>query len=87
MSFFKINNYFPQEIIFGPASISKGAEYLDLGSKNVLIITDQGLLATGMVDRVTRFLKRADVYSKLSGEPTSDAVELLKTRYALSAIA
>lgn len=76
MSFFKINNYFPQEIIFGPASISKiGAEYLDLGSKNVLIITDQGLLATGIVDRVTRFLKRADVYSKLSGEPTSDAVE------------
>ncbi len=76
MGSFIINNYVPQEIIYGPASISKiGTAHLGLDSKKVLVITDRGLLASGNVEKVTEQLKQVDVYSELGGEPTTDAVE------------
>jgi alcohol dehydrogenase class IV len=76
MSFIIIKNHIPQKIIYGPNSVHIiGSDNLGLETQKILVITDHGLLATGNVEKVTRLLKKVDVYGELGGEPTSDAVE------------
>ncbi len=76
MSSFMLKNYLPQEIIYGPTAVDQiGADRLGIKSKKILVITDRGLAATGNIKKVTDLLDQVDVYSDLTGEPTTDAVE------------
>lgn len=51
------NFVFPTKIIFGPGSIAQCADELRaLNACRPLIVTDQGVIATGIVDRLTRGL-------------------------------
>lgn len=67
-------NYLTQ-IEFGEGEIARLPELLHkLGVKRPLIATDHGLVATGMVERITALLDSATVFAETPANPTEDAV-------------
>ncbi len=63
-------------IEFGEGEVKRLPEFLDLlGVKRPLIATDKGLVATGMVERISGLLKTAPVvFDGTPANPTEDAV-------------
>lgn len=66
-------NNLPKRIIIGVGGVEKIAE--ELRDKKTLVVTDKGLLKTGLVDRLTSRLPRFDLFSDISAEPTTDDVD------------
>ncbi|WP_128255790.1 iron-containing alcohol dehydrogenase [Falsirhodobacter deserti] len=62
-------------IEFGEGEISRLPEFLaGLGVRRPLIATDRGLVATGLVDRVTAQIPEAVVFADTPANPTEEAV-------------
>jgi alcohol dehydrogenase class IV len=62
-------------IEFGEGEIARLPEFLaGLGVRRPLIATDQGLVASGLVDRVTALLGDAVVFADTPANPTEEAV-------------
>ena len=70
----------PRRIIFGPNTVSQvGGEARKLGGKRALILTDANVEKAGLSGRVQEAIEksdiRADVYDKVSFEPTMESVQ------------
>jgi len=64
---------FPTRIIFGPGAIQQlGPAATELGCKRPLFVTDRGIIASGLVDRV---LNRAQIPVEIFDEVDSNPVE------------
>jgi alcohol dehydrogenase class IV len=62
-------------IEFGEGEIARLPEFLaGLGVKRPLVATDRGLIATGLIDRVTALLGEAVVFADTPANPTEEAV-------------
>ncbi len=71
---------FPTRIVFGAGAVAGlGEEVARLGVSRVLVVTDPGVLAAGLLDPVERALDAAGVtharFSGLTGNPTEAQVE------------
>lgn len=67
-----INNL-PERILTGVGSAEKIAA--ELSCVKTLVVTDKGLLATGFVDRLTKHIKKFDMFSDIGAEPTTDDLD------------
>jgi 4-hydroxybutyrate dehydrogenase len=66
---------FPNRIRFGEGSIGElGAELARLDVKRPLVVTDPGLVATGLVANVVSALGDVPVFSRVAPNPTEDDV-------------
>ena len=70
----------PRRIVFGPNSIDQvGSEASRLGGKHALLLTDENVEKAGLSGRVQEAIGKsaisADVYNKISFEPTMDSVQ------------
>jgi 4-hydroxybutyrate dehydrogenase len=70
---------FPNRIVFGAGSIAQLAQSLKgLGISRLLVVTDSGVAACGLLDRVTGPLKAASldcaVFDRVEGNPTEASV-------------
>jgi alcohol dehydrogenase len=73
------DQHFPQRLVFGRGALdSVGSLAAGLG-RSALVVTDRGLLATGLVERVVDSLRRAGlavhVFADVAPNPTTDQVE------------
>lgn len=69
-------------IEFGEGEIARLPEFLaGLGVKRPLIATDKGLVASGLVDRVTALVEGATVFDETPPNPTEEAVIAAKALY------
>ena len=72
------------QLIHGPGSISRLPEFFPKGQK-VLIVTDRGLVAAGVVDKATAVLKEAgiphSVFDAVQGDPRSRIVHAGHRQY------
>src|SRR3954467_6580921 len=67
---------FPTTILFGAGCIAKLPEQLEqLGARNPLIVTDQGLLKTPAFAKVKNVLPEAPIYSGVHSNPLEPDVE------------
>lgn len=71
----EIINNLPQKIIIGAGGAEKIAA--ELGGHKTLIVTDRGVLATGLTDNLTRHIKLFDLFSDISAEPTTNDLDKL----------
>lgn len=71
----------PKRVVFGEGVEEKiGAEAKGLRAKKALIVTDEIIEKTGLLDKVERPLKEAvevDVFDKVESEPTLEAAETI----------
>jgi 4-hydroxybutyrate dehydrogenase len=68
---------FPNRIRFGEGSISElGAELARLDVKRPLVVSDPGLVASGLVENVIQRLGDVPVFSRVAPNPTEDDVLL-----------
>jgi 4-hydroxybutyrate dehydrogenase len=68
---------FPNRIRFGEGSIGElGAELARLDVKRPLVVSDPGLVASGLVENVIQRLGDASVFSRVAPNPTEDDVLL-----------
>lgn len=70
----KIRKFMAPEIVFGDGALQLLGQYsANFGSSSVLIVTDRGVIQTGLVDQVAGLLDDADidysVFSKVSANP------------------
>ena len=71
---------YPTRIVFGEGAVAGLPELgRDLGMRNALLVTDEGLRDTGLVQTVLR-LARSDglaveIFSEVKGNPTASNVE------------
>lgn len=66
---------FPTTILFGPGAIEKLPAELDKrGMKKPLIVTDAGLARTPVIQRISRLVPHAPVYSSVDPNPTEKNV-------------
>src|SRR5687768_1969164 len=68
------------KIVAGPgASEQAGSELRELGGTRVLIVTDRGIAASGVLDKLTPGLDRAgiayEIFDGIEPNPSSDDVE------------
>ncbi len=75
----------PTEIVFGEGSIDRISELAGkCGIHNPLIVTDRGVRAAGIIDRVEAFLTQsgisADVHDAVTSDPRTSTVEEVRTR-------
>ncbi|RIK69802.1 alcohol dehydrogenase [candidate division KSB1 bacterium] len=67
---------FPTKIIFGPGAIAQlGAALTELGGIRPLVVTDKGIVASGIIKQVTVPLKKNGVEFSLFDNVTSNPVE------------
>lgn len=67
---------FPTKIIFGPGAIAQlGASLTELGGIRPLVVTDKGIVASGIIKQVTVPLKKNGVEFSLFDNVTSNPVE------------
>lgn len=67
---------FPTKIIFGPGAIAHlGAALTELGGIRPLVVTDKGIVASGIIKQVTVPLKKNGVEFSLFDNVTSNPVE------------
>lgn len=67
---------FPTKIIFGPGAIARlGAALTELGGIRPLVVTDKGIVASGIIKQVTVPLKKNGVEFSLFDNVTSNPVE------------
>lgn len=67
---------FPTKIIFGPGAIAQlGAVLTELGGIRPLVVTDKGIVASGIIKQVTVPLKKNGVEFSLFDNVTSNPVE------------
>jgi alcohol dehydrogenase class IV len=62
-----VSNNLPGNILMGRGALEK----LEIAEGKKLIITDRGLAATGIVERLTRRFPDAEICAELSSEPTT----------------
>lgn len=67
-----INNL-PGRIIIGAGSAESAARELSGGK--TLIITDKGVVAAGLIDRLTMHIEKYDIFADISAEPTTDDLD------------
>ncbi|GFN22681.1 iron-containing alcohol dehydrogenase [Thermanaeromonas sp. C210] len=70
----------PTELIFGAGSLKAlPAKLRELGKEPIFVVTDRGVKAAGILERVLRILEeeqfKVSVYDAIEGEPTTDLVE------------
>lgn len=64
-------NNLPGRILIGAGCARQAAS--ELADRRVLVVTDKGLLASGLVDKITRSLGSFEIFSDIGAEPeTSD---------------
>ncbi len=87
---------FPTRVLFGEGSVAEaGAELARTGGTRALVVTDQGVVDAGLIDRVAGALRGKkityEVFSALSSNPTEKevlaAIEAYKSSGADSVIA
>lgn len=66
-------NNLPGRILIGAGCARQAAS--ELADCRVLIVTDKGLLASGLVDKITRHLGNHDVFSDIGAEPGTDDLD------------
>jgi alcohol dehydrogenase len=76
----------PTQIEFGPGSIQKlPAKFQALDGKNVMIVTDKGIVSAGILDKITTVLKNAGmdfaVFDDVKTDPSTDIVENIFTMF------
>lgn len=71
--------HMPVRLYFGPGEIHNLNNILsqDLKIKNPVLVTDKGLVASGLVDRVTRMLPGIQVYDAIEANPKSDTINAI----------
>jgi len=69
----EIRNSLPSRIVIGAGSSEKIAE--ELRDSITLIITDRGVLAAGLTDKLTRHIQKFDLFADISAEPTTDDLD------------
>jgi alcohol dehydrogenase class IV len=62
-----VSNNLPGNILMGQGALEK----LEIAEGKKLIITDRGLLATGIVERFTRRFPDSEIFAELFSEPTT----------------
>lgn len=67
-----INNL-PERILTGAGCAELAAK--EVSGLNVLLITDKGLLASGLTDKVTRYLGSCEIFSDIGAEPRTDDLD------------
>jgi alcohol dehydrogenase class IV len=77
----KTFNLAAPEILFGMGSIAElGKRVKSLGAEKVMIVTDEGVVGAGILDRVRGFLEKSDiacdVFNKVQKEPSIENVEI-----------
>lgn len=66
---------FPTRIVFGPGSLAQLPALLDeLGIRHPLIVSDQGVVQAGLIDRVTGVLDAWATFDGVEPNPTEDNV-------------
>ncbi|HBT47730.1 MAG TPA: alcohol dehydrogenase [Peptococcaceae bacterium] len=70
----------PTELIFGAGCLKAlPARLRELGKERIFVVTDRGVKAAGILERVLRILQeerfKVSVYDAIEGEPTTDLVE------------
>lgn len=75
----ELRKFVAPEIVFGPDAISLIGQYLaNFGADKVLIVTDPGIIASGLVDKVTDLIWSENIesaiFSSVSANPRSDEV-------------
>lgn len=76
-----ISKFVIPEIIFGPGALQHlGESAAGSGASKVLVVTDRGLLKTGWIDKVAKYLGTAgiefEIFSDLSSNPKDTEVEV-----------
>ena len=78
----------PTQIIFGPGSLSRLAEEAGRLAERVLVVSDPGVAAAGILDQVLTQVKtagrRAEVTTEVEANPSIETVERASTRYRQS---
>jgi alcohol dehydrogenase len=66
----------PVKLYFGPGEIQNLAGILarDLKAKNPILVTDKGIVASGLVEIVTRMLPGIRVFDTIEANPKSDTI-------------
>ncbi len=73
---------FPNRILFGEGAISElRAEIAKLGIARPLVVTDRGLVASGLVSDVCKQLDNASLFDRVQPNPTEEDVLLGLDRY------
>lgn len=77
---------FPNRILFGEGSIEAlGQETARLGIERPLLVTDAGLVATGLVAKVSARLNAASIFAGVEANPTEENVLAGLSRYQVDA--
>ena len=76
----KTFNLAAPEILFGIGSIAElGKRVKSLGAEKVMIVTDEGVVGAGILDRVRGIVEKSEiacgVFSKVQKEPSIENVE------------
>ncbi|NUO79279.1 iron-containing alcohol dehydrogenase [candidate division KSB1 bacterium] len=67
---------FPTKIIFGPGALDHlSAAVHEIGGKRPLLVTDKGVIASGIVEQIQTKLKQANLNSAIFDEVASNPVE------------
>jgi alcohol dehydrogenase len=68
--------HMPVKLYFGPKEIENLAEIVarDLGAKNPILVTDKGIVASGLAGTVTRMLPGIRVFDTIEANPKSDTI-------------
>lgn len=68
-----VKNHLPGEILMGQGALNALGAKLPEGK--ALIVTDKGLLSTGIVERVSRSIPIFEVFSDINAEPTTEDLD------------
>jgi alcohol dehydrogenase class IV len=68
--------HMPVKLYFGPKEIENLAEIVarDLGANNPILVTDMGIVASGLAGTVTRMLPGIRVFDTIEANPKSDTI-------------
>lgn len=76
MQSFQLLSQFPLQVVYGAGTAQKIEEILVHSDKKILIITDNFLRKTAMIDSLSKSLSNDPaIYSEIAAEPTSKEVE------------
>jgi len=85
MAYDNFNFKLPTEIEFGPGGLNKLGEKISaFAARKVMIITDQGIVKAGLLDRITEQLSRNKfsyvVFDQVESDPSTDTIEKIASQ-------